>query len=223
MADIDLKTDEEKAEELKQWWKENGASVFVGIALAIGGMFGWQQWQEYQKVQAEGASRLYAQLDDESKDSHKILEKLGKDYSGTPYNDLAALKVAKKECVSGKPEVCISLLRQASTSSQEDIAIIAKLRLARALISSGKADEAKSIIEQPFPAAYTSLIDEIKGDIYFSKNEYDKAREAYDRAILSSAGENVEFLKMKRDDLGKQQTKKSDKENDNSQSLSANH
>jgi len=223
MADIDLKTDEEKAQELKQWWKENGASVFVGIALAIGGMFGWQQWQEHKKVQSEGASRLFAQLDDESKDSKKTLEKINNDYSGTPYNALAALKVAKKECVSGKPEVCISLLRQAATSSQEDIAIIAKLRLARTLVSRGKTDEAKRIIEQPFPAAYTSLTDEIKGDIYFSKNEYDKAREAYDRAILSSAGENVEFLKMKRDDLGKLQTKKPGNETGNPQSVSANH
>lgn len=202
MADIDLKTDEEKAEELKRWWKENGTSVFVGIALAIGGMFGWQQWQAHTKNQAEGASRLYAQLDNKDSDSADILKQLHDDYDGTPYSALAALKTAKKVCVTGKPEDCESLLRQASKSSQEDISIIANLHLARTLISTNKLDEAQSIANQKIPTAYTSLVDEIKGDIYFAKKEFEKAREAYDRAILSSAGQNVQFLKMKRDDLG---------------------
>lgn len=202
MADIDLKTDEEKAEELKQWWKENGTSVFVGIALAIGGMFGWQQWQEYQKNQAEGASRLYAQLNDDGNDSTGIFKQLNDNYDGTPYHALAALKTAKKACVSGKPEECENLLRQATKSPQEDIAIIANLHLARALISANKLDEAQSIINQKTPASYASLVDEIKGDLHFAKKEFDEARAAYDRAILSSAGQNVQFLRMKRDDLG---------------------
>jgi len=36
MADFELKSDEEKAEELKAWWKQNGTSVIAGIALTIG-------------------------------------------------------------------------------------------------------------------------------------------------------------------------------------------
>ena len=52
MADFDLKTDDEKAEELKAWWKENGTSVIAGVALTIGGMFGYQQWQQYKLDQS---------------------------------------------------------------------------------------------------------------------------------------------------------------------------
>jgi len=207
MADIELKTDEEKAEELKKWWKENGTSVVVGIALAIGGMFGWQQWQVHQKTKAEGGSRLFAQLSDENTDATKkaeILKQLSTDFSGTPYSALAALKAAKAACASeaSDQEKCVSLLQQASQSSQEDIAIIANLHLARAYISSNKLDEAEKIANQKMPKAYTSLTDEIKGDIYFAKKDFAKARDAYDRAILSSTGQNVQYLKMKRDDLG---------------------
>lgn len=209
MADIELKSDDEKAQELKAWWKENGTSVVVGIALAIGGMFGWQQWQTHQKTKAEGGSRLFAQFSDENTDSAtkaEALKQLTADFSGTPYSALAALKAAKTACLSDTKENCVSLLKQASQSSQEDISIIANLRLARAYISDNKLDEATKITNQKMPAAYASLIDEVKGDIFFAKKEFDKAREAYDRAILSSAGQNVQFLKMKRDDLGKSKT-----------------
>ena len=41
----DFKTDEEKAEELKAWWKENGTSVMAGIALAVAALFGWEYWK----------------------------------------------------------------------------------------------------------------------------------------------------------------------------------
>ena len=52
------------------------------------------------------------------------------------------------------------------------------------------------------PTAYSSLITELTGDIYFAKKEFTKARDAYDKAILSSGGQNIDVLKMKRDDLG---------------------
>ena len=93
-------------------------------------------------------------------------------------------------------------MRKATTNSQENIAHIAKIRLARTLISSGKLDEASTILGEKLPAAYESLITELKGDIFYAKKEYKKAREAYDRAILSSGGQNIETLKLKRDDLG---------------------
>ena len=205
MADYELKSDEEKAEELKAWWKENGTSVIAGIALTIGGMFGYQQWQQYKLDQSEGASRLYAKINKNSVDSAEALKQINSDYNGTSYASLAALSAAKKSCETGKIDDCITQLKTATESSQESIASIAKLRLARTLISTGKLEEAQKLLSTKMPAAYTSLVTELKGDIYYAKKEFDKAREAYDRAILSSGGQNIDILKMKRDDLGSEQ------------------
>ena len=202
MVDTILKSDEEKAEELKAWWKANGTSVVAGVALAIAGMFGWQQWQKHELTQAEGASKLFAEINKPESNSIEILEKLNADFSSTGYAALAALSAAKAGCEAGKTDFCIEQLRKASTNSQENIADIAKIRLARTLISSGKLDEASTILGEKLPAAYESLITELKGDIFYAKKEYKKAREAYDRAILSSGGQNIETLKLKRDDLG---------------------
>ena len=202
MADLELKSDEEKAEELKAWWRANGVSVITGIAIAVGGMFGWQQWQQHKKDQSEGASAVFSQLSGKSVDTKPILSKLNNEFSGTAYTYLAALTVAKAQCEAGNTDKCIEQLRTASKSPQEAVANIAKIRLARTLISEGKLDEAQSLLAEKMPAAYASLKTELEGDIYFAKKEYSKAREAYDRAILSSGNQNTQGLKLKRDDLG---------------------
>jgi len=205
MADFDLKSDEEKAEELKAWWKENGLSVIAGIAITIAGMFGYRYWQQYQLDQSEGASKLFYQLSKASPNSPEaetILKKLNDNYSGSAYASLAALRMAKADCEAGKTDSCISQLRKAAESSQESVATVAKIRLARALVSTGKLNEAKKIIAENFPKSFASIIAEIKGDIYYAENNIPKAREAYDEAILSSGGEGTQLLKLKRDDLG---------------------
>ena len=202
MADFDLKTDEEKAEELKAWWRSNGTSVIAGIALTVAGMFGWNQWKEHKVTQSEGASRLFSQIGQEGADSTEIIKKLNDDYGSTAYASLAALDSAKTSCETGKTDECIQQLRSAANSSQESVATIAKIRLARTLIGTGNLDEAKTILADKIPAAYQSLISELSGDIHFAKKEYKQARESYDKAILSSGGQNTQLLKIKRDDLG---------------------
>ena len=206
MADFELKSDDEKAEELKAWWKENGTSVIAGVALTIGGMFGYQQWQQSQLTKSEGASKVFSQLSSElDKDgtvNPMLLKQLNDKYSGTSYSALAALTTAKTSCKSGKIEQCIEQLRSATNSSQTSVSSIAKIRLARTLISVGKLTEAETLLTEKLPAAYSSLITELKGDIFFAQKDYAKARAAYDRAILSSGGSNTQGLQLKRDDLG---------------------
>lgn len=202
MADIELKSDQEKAEELKAWWRTNGLSVFAGITLTVGGMFGWNYWKDQKLTRSEGASRLFAQMTKEGTDSASLLKQLNSEYGDTAYASLAELTLAKSNCEAGKTDECIEQLRNASNSTQNSIALLAKVRLARTLISSGKLDEAQTILAEKMPTAFQSLISELNGDIHFAKKEYGKAREAYDRAILSANGQDILILQMKRDDLG---------------------
>jgi len=202
MADFDLKSDEEKAEELKAWWRSNGTSVIAGVALTIGGMFGWNYWKDSQLTKSEGASKIFSQLQQDGADPKVVASKLKNEYGSTAYASLAALKAAKSSCESGETETCIQQLKAATESSHDSVAMIAKIRLARTLISTGKLDEAQKILSEKMPAAFQSLVSELNGDIHFARKEYKQASEAYDRAILSSSGQNTEILKMKRDDLG---------------------
>ena len=202
MADFDMKSDEEKAEALKAWWRSNGTSVVAGIALTIGGMFGWNYYQENKLTSAEGASKIYSQLSKDDADPTGIVEKLNNEYGSSVYASLAALNAAKSSCEDNKTDACIELLKTATESSQDSIANIAKIRLARTLVSTGKLDEAQNILSANMPKAYESLISELNGDIHYAKKEFKQAREAYDKAINSAGSVNTQLLQMKRDDLG---------------------
>ena len=197
-----MKSDEEKAEALKAWWRSNGTSVVAGVALTIAGMFGWNYYQESKLTSAEGASKIYSQLNKDDADPAAIIEKLNDEYGSSVYTSLAALNAAKSSCEDNDVDACISLLKSASESSQDSVATVAKIRLARTLISAGKLDEAQTILSSKLPKAYDSLVSELNGDIHVAKKEFKQAREAYEKAIETAGSVNTQLLQMKRDDLG---------------------
>lgn len=210
----DFLTDEEKAEQIKAWFKENGMSVAVGVTLAVGGLFGFKYWQEHQKTQSEEASALYSEIQQDSATNnenndaiHSKISQLKSDYSSTPYAPLGAMIAAKQHATQGNNKKAITELQWAVENSSEKVSKdLAKLRLARAYVATKQFDKSSAILTGELPSAYSSLIEELKGDIHLGKNEIDKARESYDKALLSSKGAATEFLKMKRDDLGNKGT-----------------
>jgi predicted negative regulator of RcsB-dependent stress response len=203
----DYKTDDEKVEELKAWWKENGTSVIAGIALAIGGLFGWQYWKDYQETTAAEASALYAKVDKASATSMEQaqadIQTLQNDYASTPYAAIASLKAAQQYAEKGEYEPAAAALRWVIDNSKEaDYKHLANIRLARVLLSMKKVDEAQVLTNQAYPVAYQALIEELKGDIYVAQNKPTEARAAYDKAMQGGSGGSSEFIKLKRDNLG---------------------
>lgn len=199
--------DDEQLEALKKWWAENGTSVIAGIVLGVGGLVGWKGWTSYQTNKAETASTHYnamttAVMDKPSENLLENVTSLQEDYSSTPYAALASLELAQRNAESDDLDVVTQQLRWAmEQGSQESIKHVARIRLARVLTAQNKNDEALEILSVPLSPAYTSLVEEVRGDAYRAKGEVDKARNAYNRAILSANG-NTDYLLMKRDDLG---------------------
>ena len=200
----ELKTDQEKAEEIKKWWKENGTSVIAGVALAIAGIFGWQQWQSQQKSSSEEASALYAKaskkLDQES------LSTLRRDHSSSPYATLSALATAKHAADKGDDALAITELNWVTNNTaDQNLKEIAQIRLIRLHLSLKQPEKAAAQLSNTFSKAYTSLVDELKGDLLALQNKPKEAAKAYQKAILSNS--NIpnatppRYLKMKLDNL----------------------
>ena len=57
-------TEEEQIEALKRWWEENGKQTILGIALIVGGYFGWQAWTDHSVEQSSAASLTYQEMVD---------------------------------------------------------------------------------------------------------------------------------------------------------------
>lgn len=195
----ELKTDEEKAEEIKEWWRENSISVISGVVLALGAVFGWQQWQSHQKEQSETASALFSQIQQQP----EVIAQLKSDYSSTPYASMAALMAAKTAAENSEDEKAINELKWAiDNTSEAEVRDVAQLRLARMYIANNKLSEADSLLSKPYGKAYEALLQELKGDLFFAKKDTKQAAQAYDEAIRLSGGRAPEFLQMKRDSLG---------------------
>ncbi len=206
MAQYD--TEEQQVEALKSWWKENGTAVIIGALLGIGALGGWRGWGWYQEKQAENASDIFASVQEsmiagDRASFREQAETLRTDYASTPYAVLATLHEAKAQAEQGDLEAAAESLRWAvKHSAQPSIRDVARIRLARVLVADHKLDAAQTVIEKEFSDGYQSLVHEIQGDILISRGEPEQAKQAYDLALESARASGVEFLQMKRDDLG---------------------
>ncbi|MEA3413744.1 MAG: tetratricopeptide repeat protein [Pseudomonadota bacterium] len=200
-------TDEERVEALRKWWKENGTSIVAGVALGVGALVGWRGWVSWQDGQSKAASSVYAQVmeagkRDDTETARRQARALREDYGSTPYAALAGLELARFHAESGDLESAAVELRQVMDDAGEDSSRdVARVRLARVLVVSGKPGEALELLSDALPGPWMSLVEEARGDAYRGLGDFDKARMAYDRALLATGG-NAEYLRMKRDELG---------------------
>jgi predicted negative regulator of RcsB-dependent stress response len=206
---VEYTTEEQQAEAIKKWWRENGKSVVTGLIVGLAGVLGWQQWTEYRERRAELASAEYQQLLQELNQENLVaVQKRGaqvvKEFARSPYAVLASLAQAKAYLEKGDAAAAIESLRWVVEHSAQDAWVhIARLRWARILLSEGRYDEARGLIEGVKPDSYVAAYEELKGDISLAVGEIAEARSAYGRALaeLEPSAPNRNWLQMKIDDL----------------------
>lgn len=201
-------TEEQRIEAIKNWWKHNGTVVIASAALSIAALGGWRGWSWYQEKQAVTASDLYAEVQvaidtDDTVGLQTQAESLRKKYASTVYATLATLHEAKVQSEKNDLAMAADSLRWViDHGKRASLKDVARIRLARVLVADNKLKEAMTVVSYDFPKAYASLINEIRGDVFVAEGEIKKARQAYDQALASVDTGSVEFLQMKRNDLG---------------------
>lgn len=185
------RTEEEQIEALKKWWSDNGWSLVGGVVIGLGAIFGWRGWQNHQALQAEAASDIYVDLVVEMREhrfepARKFAEQLIQDYDSTSYALFATLMLAKIETEAGNTEAAIKHLQTVMNETGEDaLKQIARVRLARLLLDSGKPDEALALLEAGKPGKFSVAYQELKGDIYIQLGRKDDAHAAYQTALAA--------------------------------------
>lgn len=201
--------EEEQLEALKRWWKENGTSVIAGIALGVAGIFGWNAWKHYQSTRSEQASDLYMQLVSSVEEGrYELAEGLARrltgDFDRTTYADSARLLMAKAAIDQGQPIAAKPWLEAILTSSRdEDLQHIARLRMARVLLALAKPDEGLALLtaaEASDPGRFAGQYEEIKGDLYLALRQFQEAETSYRKAV--ALGRDHPYLQMKLNESG---------------------
>ena len=200
-------TEEQQAERLRQWWRENGRSVLTGLVLGIAIVVGWQAWNGYQQQRAEAGSAAFAQFQQVPAGDETVFtqgEHLVREFDDTPYAALAALELANRHVQKGELDEAGTRLRWViDHAAQAGLPELARLRLAQVLIAAGKMDQALEELE-PAPRGMAALYEEARGDALKAKGDLEGAAAAYDQALerLPETSRERMFLEMKRDDLG---------------------
>lgn len=209
MAFDELMSDDETAEQLRAWWRNNWAWLLSGIALGLVILFGWMYWTKQQTVGAEQAAQIYRQLVAASDRNdfptmERLHEQLGKDHDSTPYADQASLLLARMYVETGEYDKAVAQLRDVMTNAKDnELAAIAKLRLARVLIQQDKPDDALALLTAG-AGAFSGFEQEIRGDALVAKGDLEGARAAYASALTAQAGlagADQELIRLKMQDL----------------------
>jgi predicted negative regulator of RcsB-dependent stress response len=200
-------TEEEQLEALKRWWKENGTSTVVGVALGIAIIIGWNYWQEHKREQANQASALYDQLlkaaETDQKDAvDKLAKRLQDQYGNSNYAAYGGLFQAKFKVQQGDIPAAKEILKKIAAGKDKELSHIAKIRLVKLMLASGEYEQGLQVIndvDQAEAAKFSDNYDELVGDLYVALDRLDEARTAYQKALKN--GYQSPLLQLKIDDL----------------------
>ena len=202
-------TDQQQAELIKNWLKENSKFLIGAVVLGIAGFFGIQFLQQNKLKEAELASQLYSEIEFAVKQqrltqSQSLLQKMDSDFANTPYQDQGHLFMAKLFMDSVDYENAIIQLEfLIDNSTEESLKHIARIRIARIRLQQNLYDEALQVLETESMGSFESKYEEIKGDIFSKQGEFSEAQAAYLKALaLLLPGEfDYEYIQMKYKDI----------------------
>lgn len=198
-------TEDEQVEAIKKWWGKWGnhlLTVILIILLAVTGTKWYRQYRYNIKTHAsQGFEQLmqsYAKKEETgvSAQSHYLMS----NYPSTIYAEGSALMLAKQAISEGKWDEAITHLTWVKDNTKtKPVKQIARLRLARVLMSQKKYQQGLSLLETVDDKTYMMLVHEIRGDIYLAQGKKTDARSQYLLAIQALPKKNVvpPELKMK--------------------------
>jgi predicted negative regulator of RcsB-dependent stress response len=200
----------EQWELAKRKAKELWIYVVAGVAIGLGGLYGWRWWQERRDTQAETASARYSELlnaygRQDATRGQTLLEELKSEYEWTPYPALGSMVAARVQVEANELDQAAASLRYVlENGHDEEMKMLARLRLARVLSAQGKNDEALALLTVKEPGAFAARIADVRGDVLLAKGDRAGALSEYQAARAGDAAGtlDLDMLDLKIRDLG---------------------
>ena len=201
-------SEKEQIDQIREWWRENGWYLIGGVALGVIVLLGWNRYNAYQDAQAEAAAALYVELreavaDDAPGDARNLLAQLRENYPSSPYTDHGGLLVAIIRMEAGQMNGAMDELRQVMEgTSDPELGLIARLRLARVLANEEMYDEALATLDVD-ARSFSGRYNEVRGDVYVALGDPVNAQAAYNAALTAQESNLVDrsLVQMKLEDL----------------------
>jgi predicted negative regulator of RcsB-dependent stress response len=203
----DYLSEKEQWEWLRGQIRQNAPTVIAAIAVTAAALYGWRWWQAHQDAERVVASSKYTQilaaLDQGNRtQAFTLMGELERAHAASPYADQARLLAARLYVESNQLDKGnTELTAVMQNSKDQDLALVARLRLARVQIAQGKAADALATLNGANPGAFAGRYHEVRGDAYFAKGDRATALTEYRAAQAANLGGEAGLLNLKIADL----------------------
>lgn len=187
----DYLTDRERVEWLRARVKEHAPWALAGVVIALAGLFGWRQYQAWHEHKGAEASQKYSEVLDalSRADRDRAVRLSGELHSGytrTPYADLADFALARYDAEGNKLDDAERRLDGLVKGARdEELRVVARLRLARVQRAEGKLDAALATLAGAPAGVAGPAFAEVRGDILADKGDRAGALAAWHEALES--------------------------------------
>jgi len=203
-------SEREQVDKIREFFKENGAWMLFTLAAVTFGFSGWKWWQRHQDAQGQAAGARYQQvLDALSRDDRgaadKIMQGLRADYGKSPYADQGDLALARANVEAGHlADAEQHLTTVMNTSHDDELRLIARLRLARVQLEAGNPKDTLKTLSGTEPKSFAPAYAQVRGDALLATGDRTGALAAYREALASPVQGIVDqqVVQLKIDDLG---------------------
>ena len=172
-------------ERAKGWLKTNGIWIIAGIAIGAGGLGAWNWYQERRNAQAETASARYEEMVDAFTRNDKargmtLLDQLNREYAWTPYASLGTLIAARVQVEANELDKAAASLKSVMDNAKDDeLKMVARLRLARVQAAQGKYDDALGTLKVENGGEFAPRLADTRGDVLLAKGDRAGALKEY--------------------------------------------
>jgi predicted negative regulator of RcsB-dependent stress response len=208
-------SEREQAEQLRHWLRENWIWLVAGVALTLGGYYGYRWWDTRQSERAIAAGERFAAMLDaigagRREDGLRIAGEVTGEYADTPYADQATLVLARLDVDAGDFAAAeTKLAKVASESRDPDLRTVARLRLARVQLAAGRYDDALKSLDAVATPSVDARVLELRGDVKLARGDKAAALDDWRRAEAAATADpatgaqvDMELLRLKIDELG---------------------
>ena len=202
-------TEDEQMDAIKSWWKRYNSIIIVLFSLILLAISGVRYWNWHEEKVTQQASNTYEHLmmafsNHDNKGVRGFAKQLTTEYGKSVYADAARLTLARLYVVNEKyPEARAQLEYVITHAKVNAMQQVARVRLARLLAADKSYPQALEELAEVDDAAYTPLVNELKGDIYAATGRYEQAFSFYRSATeeVQKKGMGNPFLEMKVNEL----------------------
>jgi predicted negative regulator of RcsB-dependent stress response len=194
----DFYSEQEQWERVKLWLRENGLWLLAGVVIGVLGLVGWRWWEQRIETQALAASAKYSQVLEAFGRSDRtraftLIDELRQEHGKSPYADQADLVAARALVDTNELAKAAERLTTVMNESRDDeLKLVARLRLARVQLAQGNPDVAIGTLDGAPAGAFAARFEDVRGDALYAKGDKTGALGAWRKAVSTDTEGTVD-------------------------------